>query len=139
MNSYDSNHIWSKGVLLRHVGPIDAVVEEDIEIFGVPIPKGYQTDGASVPRAFYNIIARFTLALPAALVHDLRYDPIPDHDGIKRRSMTRREADREFYDNLIGIGMSRRRAWAAWSGVRLAGGIPWRRGTKNGTLNVGDW
>jgi hypothetical protein len=128
---------WSPGIPLAHVGPTDAILLADTTIYGVTIPAGYRTDGASVPRAFYNIIARFTDALPAALVHDLRYDP-PEVDGVKRRVMTRAHADSEFYRNLRAGGVSRRRAWLAYSAVRAAGWRPWNAGTKRGTLNVGD-
>lgn len=129
---------WSPGIPLAHIGPTDAILLADITIYGVTIPAGYRTDGASVPRAFYNIIARFTDALPAALVHDLRYDPPADEHGVKRRTMTRAQADSEFYRNLRASGVSRRRAWLAYSAVRAAGWRPWNAGTKRGTLNVGD-
>ena len=127
---------WGDGIPLVHTGATDARVLEDITLFGVVIPAGYQTDGASVPRAFYNIIARFTDALPAALVHDIRYDPAVGEDGYKRRTMTRKQADREFYRNLRASGVSRRRAWAAYLAVRSGGRAPWNRGTKRGTVNV---
>ena len=139
MNSYDANHVWSHGVPLRHHGPVDAVVMEDVEIFGVTVPKGYRTDGASAPRLAFWVVAPFTIALLAALVHDLRYDPVPDIDGVKRRALTRKEADKEFYENLKATGMSRSRRWAAYTAVRAGGWKPWNAGTKRGTLNVGDY
>ena len=134
MNSFDCNHVWTGGVRLKHVGPTDCIVEEDVRIFGVMVPKGFRTDGASVPRAFYNIIPRFTDALLAALVHDLRYDP-PD----KIRLLTRKEADQEFRDNLKACGVNFARRQAAYRAVRLFGGIPWSRGSKRGIINAGDF
>ncbi len=139
MNSYDANHVWSHGVPLRHHGPVEAVVMEEVEIFGVRIPEGYNTDGASAPRLAFWVIAPFTIALLAALVHDLRYDPVPDFDGVKRRAMTRKEADREFLENLKATGMNWARRQAAYRAVRLGGWKPWNAGTKRGTLNVGDY
>ena len=123
------------GIRLAHTGPTAATVLADCELFGATIPAGYRTDGASVPRAFYNIIARFTDALPAALVHDLRYDP-PEIEGEKYRTMTRRDADREFLRNLklCGVNLARRRS--AYLAVRAFGGRPWRAGTDRGTHNV---
>lgn len=127
-----------KGVPLRHHGPVEAVVMEDVEIFGVEIPRGYNTDGASAPRLAFWVIAPFTLALLAALVHDLRYDPPVGADGVKRRVMTRKEADREFLENLKASGMNLMRRQAAYRAVRLAGWKPWNAGTKRGTRNIGD-
>jgi len=138
MNSYDANHVWSKGVPLLHTGPTSASVLWDIEVFGTIIPKGYKTDGASSPRLAYWIIAPFTLALLAALVHDLRYDPPADEDGVKRRTMTRKQADDEFRENLKATGMSWSRRAAAHRAVRLGGWKPWNAGTARGIKNVGD-
>lgn len=129
--------VWGEvGIPLAHTGPTEATVLMDIVLFGVLIPAGYQTDGASVPRAFYNIIARFTDALPAALVHDIRYDPWPDPDGKKRRTMTRKQADREFLDNLKACGVNLARRQAAYRAVRLFGSRPWNLGSRRGTVNV---
>ena len=128
---------WPAPIALDHTGPTSARVIRSVTLFGVLVPVGYDTDGASVPRAFYNIIARFTDALPAALVHDLRYDPL-EVDGVKRRVLTRSQADLEFYRNLRASGVSRRRAWTAYTAVRSFGWRPWNAGTKRGTLNVGD-
>lgn len=129
---------WPASIALEHTGPTSATVSRSVTLFGVFVPVGYDTDGASVPRAFYNIIARFTDALPAALVHDVRYDPPPDRNGVKRRWTTRKQADREFRDNLKKCGVNFARRWAAYSAVRAAGWRPWNAGTRNGTLNLGD-
>lgn len=125
---------WDTDICLRRTGPTEAEVMISVNLFGVLVPAGYKTDGASVPRAFYNIIARFTDALPAALVHDLRYDPM-EVDGVKQRVLTRKEADREFYENLRASGVNVARAQAAYRAVRLFGWKPWNRGTENGTIN----
>lgn len=126
---------WPTPIKLLRTGPTTAVLLESVELFGVVIPEGYTTDGASVPRAFYNIIARFTDALPAALVHDIRYDPPENVYGLKVRALRRSEADSEFYRNLRASGVSRRRAWLAYSAVRAGGWVPWNRGSKRGIID----
>lgn len=65
---------------------------EDTPIFGVVIPKGFETDGASVPKPFWWVISPFAEGFRAAIVHDFRYR--------LDASMTRKEADTEFYYNL---------------------------------------
>ena len=126
---------WPTPIKLLRTGPTTAVLLESVELFGVVIPEGYTTDGASVPRAVYNIIARFTDALPAALVHDIRYDPPENVYGLKVRALRRSEADSEFYRNLRSSGVSRRRAWLAYSAVRAGGWVPWNRGSKRGIID----
>ena len=126
---------WDQAIRLAHTGPTEATVLRSVVLFGVTIPEGYTTDGASVPRAFYNVIARFTDALPAALVHDLRYDPPVNEFGFKVRALTRKQADKEFYRNLRASGVSIARSQAAYRAVRAFGWVPWNRGTKNGTIS----
>lgn len=126
---------WGTGLPLLHTGPSSVTLLRAVTVFGLTIRAGYQFDGASVPRAFYNVLARFTDGLPAALVHDYRYDPLPDPDGVKRRQLTRQQADQEFYRNLRASGVNFVRAQAAYRAVRLAGGIPWSKGTKKGIVN----
>lgn len=126
---------WCGGLPLLHIGPTVAIVLWDIEPFGVHVPAGYITDGASVPRAFYNILARFTDALGAALAHDARYDPPAGPDGVKRRQKTRKQADLEFLHNLKASGVNLARRQAAYRAVRLFGFRPWNAGTKKGIQN----
>lgn len=126
---------WGGGLPLLHIGPTVAIVLWDIAPFGVYVPAGYITDGASVPRAFYNILARFTDALGAALAHDAQYDPPADAAGVKRRRLTRKQADKEFYRNLRSSGVNIARAQAAYRAVRLFGWKPWNAGTRKGIVN----
>jgi len=121
---------------LIHTGPRSGYLSRTIELLGIEIPAGYETDGASVPRLFYNILGRFTIALPAALVHDCRYDPPPNDRGVKYRWLTRKQADQEFYENLRKCGVNIARAQAAYRAVRLFGWKPWNAGTKRGIKNI---
>lgn len=121
-------------ISLIRTGPKSAIVDRQVELFGVEIPAGYETDGASVPRAFYNVLSRFGVALPAAILHDFRYDPAERY-GVKQRWLSRAEADLEFYENLRKLGVNFARAQAALKAVRLFGWRAWNNGTKRGTLN----
>lgn len=143
-----------RGILLRHWGPDVAEFAEDWQTpRGKFILKGYQTDGASSPRWAYILVDPFGVAGPASYNHDDNYDPIPDPDGIKQRTVTRREADRRWRQDFIRDldlyynrktrvgkavqrGLNRARAGVGWAAIRLGGWKPWNAGTKNGTRNV---
>lgn len=114
-------------LVTRYDGPRRRTVMQDVVLFGVHVPAGYETDGASVPRHFYWLIPRFEDALPAAIAHDLHYDP---PDGVRR--LTRAEADRIFLDNLKRSGVLPHRRWIAWTAVRAFGRWPWSAGTRKG-------
>jgi len=90
---------------------------EDVEVFGVLIPEGYETNGASVPRLFWEILSPFTEGFRAALVHDFRYT--------NSKELTRKETDKEFFNNLKKCGVNNIRRSLVWIAVRTFGGPRW--------------
>jgi hypothetical protein len=92
-------------------------ITEEIEVFGVTIHEGYETNGASVPRVFWGILSPFTEGFRAALVHDFRYT-----NSIE---LTRKETDKEFYDNLGKCGVNKMRRSFVWMAVTIFGGSHW--------------
>ena len=127
---------WGDGVgPLKFIHPELAEFTEDAEVLGEFFPKGYKTDGGSIPAKLCGFMRRFGKGLPAFLVHDKDYDP-PEIDGVKQRSKTRRQADRDLYLNLRRCGVGPARARIAYRAVRVGGKFPWDAGTKAGTLNV---
>lgn len=100
----------------------------------VCVPAGFTTDLASVPRAFWWLIAPFDLSLAAPIVHDWCYQ--------KGRLMTRpitalplawdvgpvwrAEADRYLYLVAAAEGVPWWRRWLAWKAVRLFARRAWK-------------
>lgn len=123
-------HHWPPGVITsgrlayHRPGPDRITLLSDVELFGECfLPAGYESDGVSAPNWAALTITRFGKGLPAALVHDSRYDP-PIGQG---RTMTRREADAELYRNVRKLGFNIFNAWKIWAAVRIGGAIPWKR------------
>lgn len=72
------------------------ILLEDFEYNGYTVPKGYITDGASVPRIFWFIYPpNRPDYLPAAIIHDY----LCDKENYK-------EADREFKNCLNDLDVS---------------------------------
>lgn len=71
----------------------------------VEIPVGYLTDGASVPRIFWNVIPPWGRWGQAAIVHDYlcEYLKIKTTEGEK--SITRKECDDIFLEAMLVIGV----------------------------------
>lgn len=88
----------------------------------IVVPKGFESDGASVPRLFWRTVFPPTdaHAIRAAILHDYIYRKA-DHCGI-----TRKEADTAFFALMIWDGVPTYRAYRAYLGVRLFGGGSWR-------------
>ena len=99
---------------IKRVGARRAVVLRDVTLFGVEVPEGFETDGATVPRLFWWILSPFTLGLYAAIVHDFQLS-----DGDKYKAKRRKQIDKQFYYNLRDSGINPIRAYAVWIGVRI--------------------
>lgn len=84
------------------------------------IPKGFYTDGASVPRIFWNIFSPFGSYFSAALVHDYLYSK----DSTARCTIEDREtADSIFLEAMFNAGVGWLTRHTVHSAVRLGG---WR-------------
>lgn len=63
---------------------------EDVYIAGVHVPKGFVTDGASVPRLFWVLFPPMDQYFPAAVVHDyllVEGTPWPEANKYFRRAL----------------------------------------------------
>lgn len=103
------------------------------------VPKGFQYDGASVPRLVWTCtgILPDGLIRAAALVHDWLYQhrgQLPEgsyqefHRGKWRnvgRVATRREVDRLFARIMRETGVSKLKRRLAYAGVRAGGWWAW--------------
>jgi hypothetical protein len=92
------------------------------------VPKGFRTDGATIPRFLWRVIGSPIEAqtIGAAIRHDWHYQ-----DG----DLSRKEADAEFYADLRAAGVGILRANLFWLGVRLFG---WLRFNYKPTFDDGD-
>lgn len=78
------------------------------------VPKGYITDGASVPRALSWIYPKYGAYLKAAILHDwLITDLLPTG------AITSNRVDQLFKEAMATLKIPKLRQWSMWSGVRL--------------------
>lgn len=78
------------------------------------VPRGFHTDFASVPRLPLVYVTLGDVGKKAAVVHDFLYR----HSGVSRR-----EADKVFYEALKATGQWYWRRALMWTGLRFFG---WR-------------
>lgn len=94
---------------------------EDVRLKGITIPKGFKSDGHSVPWIFRWLVSNHNLPIQAAFYHDYAYIHNPSKE-------TRREVDENYYALMRN---SFRCTWyhslAAWLGVRLASWYWWNK------------
>ena len=81
---------------------------EDFEFNGVVVPKGFVSDGATIPRIFWAILPPVDRYFPAALVHDYLLGQV-DRD----------EADAAFKESLKLLNIRRYRIYSMYGAVRL--------------------
>jgi hypothetical protein len=80
------------------------------------VTANFLTDGASVPRVFWNILSPFGEYFGAALIHDYLY-------SANNRRFDRATSDRIFLDAMKDAGVSWVKRHTIYRAVRLGG---WR-------------
>lgn len=87
----------------------------------ITVPKGFESDGASVPCFLWGLIspAVHPQTIAAAILHDYMYRNHPE-------GWTRYQADAIFYAISRTDGLPMFSAVVAWVGLRLFGGKAWR-------------
>lgn len=84
----------------------------------VIVPKGFETDLASIPQAMQSIIPLVGNHLQAAIVHDICYR---DNIGVSKD-----DADNMFYESMRFLGVSWWKASAMYRAVRMFGGSSYK-------------
>lgn len=85
----------------------------------VEVPLGYLTDGASVPRIFWNIIPPWGRWGQAAIVHDYLCEYLKVKTPEGECDITRKECDDIFLEAMIVIGVPPGKAKMIHSSVAL--------------------
>lgn len=80
----------------------------------IEVPVGTETDGASVPRAFWAIFAPFGEYFGAAVIHDFLYSS-------GNREFSRWDADLIFKEAMFNVGVPWYRREVIYQAVRLFG------------------
>ena len=92
--------------------------QSDLLGCAITVPKGFVTDGASVPRIFWNLRPPFGLYGEAAVIHDYLY---------RWQRFTRRQSDDTFLEGMRVKGTPKLIYMVIWAAVRLFGASAWRR------------
>ena len=86
----------------------------------ITVPRGFTTDGASIPQFLWGILPAWGRYSRAALIHDYGYACL--REGRPHPEMpTRRAADAVFHEAMLVCGVSRPVAWLMWAAVRIGG------------------
>ncbi len=85
----------------------------------ITVPQGFITDGASIPRIFWNILSPYGEYFPAALIHDFLYSS-------RRTVITRATADAIFLEGMEVVGVPWLKRQTIYRAVRLFGGSSYR-------------
>lgn len=80
----------------------------------ITVPSGFVTDGASIPRIFWNILSPFGDYFGPAVVHDFLY-------SVHNTEFDRGEADYIFIEAMTAAGVSWHKRTLIYSAVRCFG------------------
>ena len=95
------------------------------------VPRGFITDGASVPRQLWSIMppvgAKYS---KAAVIHDMLY---------ATEMVTRAEADKIFLEAMKVLKVSKWKRWSMYLAVRAAGWRVWQKHDRAEVLRLRTW
>lgn len=88
----------------------------------ITIPEGFETDFASVPQIFWNILPPWGKYGKAAVLHDYLY---------KSGMFDRSRCDEIFLEAMEALNVSWIKRKTIYAGVRMGGWIAWNNHRKN--------
>ena len=101
------------------------------------IPKGFQFDGASVPKFLAMWLSPTGVLLMGGLVHDYLYKYATLMGKNEPRVYTQKEADQIFRDICIEVNGFKVLNYLAYVSLRAAGFVAWNGHKKRGTQMKG--
>lgn len=99
------------------------------------IPKGFQFDGASVPKFLATFLSPVGVLLMGGLVHDYgyKYAALMKSDGTHTPRLTQSTMDKTFRDICIEVNGFKLMNYLAYWALVLFGFVAWHKHKKNGT------
>lgn len=91
----------------------------------VDVPKGFDTDFASVPQIFWNILPPDGQYTQAAVLHDFLYGVQGNAPEGKHRS--RQECDNIFYEAMGILGVPQWKRSVMWIALKFFGFYAWNK------------
>lgn len=89
----------------------------------ITVPTGFTTDGASIPRCFWNVLGPYGPYFKAAVIHDWLYSWKSKERGV---SCTREQADLIFKEAMYNIGVGWVSREIIYRAVQMFGGSSFR-------------
>lgn len=92
------------------------------EVGTITVPLGFISDGASIPRIFWNILSPFGEYFEAALIHDFLYSKASDGYGLDRG-----ESDYLFLMAMKDCGVGFIKRHTIYRAVRIGGWASYKK------------
>lgn len=102
--------------------PMEYWVGEEGKGALVRVPKGFETDFASIPLVFQNLLSKFDVSRRAAIVHDYLY-----RTHGKGGIYSREQCDKIFLEAMEILGVPWLRRKTMYRAVRLFGWTSWKQ------------
>jgi hypothetical protein len=108
--------------VVKLLEPLEYRVGSDDSSEVIIVPKGFETDFASIPVGLRNLFPPMGRWSRAAILHDWLYAT----GGLSGR-YTRKQADKIFREAMLVLGVPKWRAEVMFQAVRLGGSSGWLR------------
>lgn len=97
-------------------------IEEKTRSIVINVPAGFETDFASIPKLFWNILPPFGSYGKSAIIHDFLYSEVSD--GLK---FSRQESDHIFLQAMKVLKTPYLIRNSMWLGVRVFGWLFYKK------------
>lgn len=94
--------------------------KQETSIWDIEVPKGTETDLASIPRFLWCLLPPFGRYSQAAVIHDYLYST--EGTGV----LSRKDSDNIFYELMIRYGTYKWKAKLMYFAVRIFGRLYWK-------------
>lgn len=127
-----SGRFTSKPHLVHVHGRVHQVTRQGVYVAAdgahYVIPRGFETDGASVPRPLWWLYPPFGQDYePAAILHDYLYAHAEQYPGSDQGHLSRGEADALFLEAMAALGYRASGRRVIHAAVRAGGWKAWNR------------
>lgn len=109
----------------------DYYIDESARRVTISVPKGFETDFASIPRIFWNILPPFGTYGKASIVHDFLYSVLSND-----LQYTRADCDKVFLDAMGILGTNVIVRYSMWVAVRSFGWMFFKLPLKNKEIST---
>lgn len=104
--------VFHANIIIHNDGTVKYEILEDVQYRSYVVPKGFISDGATVPKLFWSVFPPVDIYFKSCILHDWL---------VTKTAMKWKDAADVFYESLLDDGVSKTKALIMSRAVRVWG------------------